>query len=686
VVSDNPAATADPAAMLDVQSTARGFLIPRMTMSQRDNISSPPTSLIVYQIDNTPGLYYNTGTPALPDWQKITDANFIGGYWTQTGSDIYYDAGNVGVGTTSPGVAFDVSGRPGTIRIDAEPNYGSTLHFGYNGTNRFTLFNRLAAGPPAYSADYLTLHSAESVAGTNPHSGSYSNNPDLVGFHPQGRIFQNYQGEGAAYMIYSYAEFPMFYIEVENGGADANGIQSRVKSATSDVSSLCIGGWNEGHGNAVYGQNKLADNYGYLGTENHGAYGENDPTSNRGALGTPTTGAYGVHDASGNQGNLGLENYGVQGTHGTSDYWAALGTSTASVYARLRPSSSSGQSLTAGDFAVKGVGVEVGTGDVNRGSSYANQVGGITGYNTAGTQYSSGVAGYSDDDDSDGRTSGVFGGIESASEWGALGYESSSHTNYGGYFTNDGSGTGKDGYEPSSSIGLGAYGDLFGAHIDGNIYGLYATGGNYGIYSDGDVYRTGADVHLQQDNSGNNNVMYTLVSPEMTVQTYGIGQLQNGKSKVSFDEAFANIVSPAEPIIVTVTPIGKSEGVYLENVDGKGFTVVENRDGKSNVQFSWVAFGKRAGYENMSLPADVIATDYNAKVQQGLHNDADITTDGEGLYYRDGKLFKGQLPQVKTGDDASVRDIKLDRGPLTDKDKDIKPTKDKNVADDPDLR
>ena len=52
VISDNASATADPAAVLDVQSDTRGFLFPRMTETDRDAISNPPTGLTIFQTDN----------------------------------------------------------------------------------------------------------------------------------------------------------------------------------------------------------------------------------------------------------------------------------------------------------------------------------------------------------------------------------------------------------------------------------------------------------------------------------------------------------------------------------------------------------------------------------------------------------------------------------------------------------
>jgi len=48
-------------ALLNLTSTNSGLLMPRMTKAQRDAISSPATSLLIYQTDNTPGFYYFNG-------------------------------------------------------------------------------------------------------------------------------------------------------------------------------------------------------------------------------------------------------------------------------------------------------------------------------------------------------------------------------------------------------------------------------------------------------------------------------------------------------------------------------------------------------------------------------------------------------------------------------------------------
>jgi len=60
-ISTSSSATPDASAILDVQSTTQGLLIPTMTKTQRDAISSPATGLMIYQTDNTAGFYHYDG-------------------------------------------------------------------------------------------------------------------------------------------------------------------------------------------------------------------------------------------------------------------------------------------------------------------------------------------------------------------------------------------------------------------------------------------------------------------------------------------------------------------------------------------------------------------------------------------------------------------------------------------------
>ena len=59
----------DASAALDLISTTKGFLPPRLTASQRAAIASPAAGLMVYQTDGTQGIYYYNGA----FWMNLTN-------------------------------------------------------------------------------------------------------------------------------------------------------------------------------------------------------------------------------------------------------------------------------------------------------------------------------------------------------------------------------------------------------------------------------------------------------------------------------------------------------------------------------------------------------------------------------------------------------------------------------------
>lgn len=74
----NPAGAIDPSAALDVSSTTKGFLPPRMTNSQMSSITTPAVGLVVYCTDCNPeGLYtYKSGS----GFNALTNASTITGF------------------------------------------------------------------------------------------------------------------------------------------------------------------------------------------------------------------------------------------------------------------------------------------------------------------------------------------------------------------------------------------------------------------------------------------------------------------------------------------------------------------------------------------------------------------------------------------------------------------------------
>ncbi len=79
--------------MLDITSSSKGVLVPRMDKSARDGISSPATGLLIYQTDNTPGFYFYSGSAWVVVGAEAMDINDL--------SDGSSDANSVFLGSGS---------------------------------------------------------------------------------------------------------------------------------------------------------------------------------------------------------------------------------------------------------------------------------------------------------------------------------------------------------------------------------------------------------------------------------------------------------------------------------------------------------------------------------------------------------------------------------------------------------
>lgn len=146
----------DASAILDVESTTKGFLAPRMTAAERSAILNPATGLLVYQTDAPAGYFYFDGTL----WTLIGGGTT---QWATTGSDIYYNTGNVGIGTTTPWEKLHVNGSIRAaqyIAIADSVGYGSgAVHMDFNPPSLSGRIQAIAADEGLFAVPtYLALN------------------------------------------------------------------------------------------------------------------------------------------------------------------------------------------------------------------------------------------------------------------------------------------------------------------------------------------------------------------------------------------------------------------------------------------------------------------------------------------------------------------------------------------------
>jgi hypothetical protein len=200
-------------AMLDVKSTSKGLLVPRMTAAQRDAISSPVTGLLVFVTDdNTFYLYANSS------WTPIVTGIHADGDWTVSGNNMWTAvSGNVGFGTTNPTAQVELtqsmkfpattSSLTGIIFKGDYPflhDYKGSIALGYNTFLGVDAGNFTSGGGTDYQGcnntgiGFYTLHGVTSgYANTAIGSFSLPSNTTGVENTAVGVLAMNYNTSGS---------------------------------------------------------------------------------------------------------------------------------------------------------------------------------------------------------------------------------------------------------------------------------------------------------------------------------------------------------------------------------------------------------------------------------------------------------------------------------------------------------
>lgn len=118
-------------AALDVTSTTKGLLTPRMTAAQRLAISNPANGLVVYQTDNTPNFYgYINGawTPIAAPNNTFVNGNLGSGYlggtqWIVPGAS----SKNFGASITLPPGKWEVVLNVSCMMTQIDPQWSNPL-------------------------------------------------------------------------------------------------------------------------------------------------------------------------------------------------------------------------------------------------------------------------------------------------------------------------------------------------------------------------------------------------------------------------------------------------------------------------------------------------------------------------------------------------------------------------------
>lgn len=166
-------------------------------------------------------------------------------------------------------------------------------------------------------------------------------------------------------------------------------------------------------------------------------------------------------------------------------------------------------------------------------------------------------------------------------------------------------------YKFANSYGAGVWGvagdsiSVFpGGGTDYGVFGADPNGFGFAVYGDGALACSGTKSASVPTSQGN-QLVYSIESPENWFEDFGTATLVNGVATINLDPMFMEIVviDAQHPMVVTVTPEGDCNGVYV--VKGtNSFQIKELNNGHSNVSVSYRITAKRANYQDHRFGSD----------------------------------------------------------------------------------
>jgi hypothetical protein len=305
----------------------------------------------------------------------------------------------------------------------------------------------------------------------------------------------------------------------------------------------------------------------------------------------------------------------------------------------------------------QGAGVRGSILNTTAGSSLNALVCGVTGISTTAGAYKFGVYGTGA---TTARSGGVLGNDYGLAR-GALGYYAANGLDYSvygfGQAHTNGLAAGRMAAgadvnvvydQPNTNIGLGIYGGVMGGWVKGLVYGTNFSGQKYGLYVHGSSVTNSKYVQLNtSDNSDVRIASYATTALTNELTSKGKINLVNGQVEVSFDSKLIELCDLSS-LVITATPMGNCNGVYIDNITERGFEIKEINNGSHNVSVSFIISGTLKNATQFTEP-DILNKQYETNMNGVMHNDYDTETTGTPIWYDGQNVRHDAVDEELTG-------------------------------------
>jgi hypothetical protein len=208
-------------------------------------------------------------------------------------------------------------------------------------------------------------------------------------------------------------------------------------------------------------------------------------------------------------------------------------------------------------------------------------------------------------------------------------------------------------------IGLGIYGGVMGGWVKGLVYGTNFSGDKYGIYVHGNTVTNSKYVQLNTSASADVRIAsYATTALTNELSSKGKISLINGQATVTFDNRLIELCD-LNSLVITATPMGNCNGVYIDNITEEGFVIKELNNGMHNVLVSFIISGTLKQSSEFT-ENEILNNQYETNMNGVMHNDYDNSTDALPIWY-DGQNVRHDPVPRKGNSEGTEENKKLAR-------------------------